>query len=253
MPKSPNTRVDRVGLSRGFRATHGLARNFRSSHGEMAFKVLASSIFRETDADRSDSIDSRELGGMLESLGLTLTPEEVSVIVKRYDEDSNGTLDEKEWLTIVSDLIDGSFEAKMAAAEEEKLAKEKAEEEAKAALGKTAAKEEEAGIAVTAPAPARAEAPTAAIAEAPVASVAPPAKTEAAPSKAAPALSAAEAERLLSENRQLTSRVTELESQVAELMETVGLTPRGGERSPRGCAAMITSSPSSARSQASPR
>ena len=248
MPKSPKTRVERVGLSRGFRATHGLARNFRSSHGEVAFNVLASTIFRETDADRSDSIDARELGGMLESLGLTLTSDEIDVIVKRYDEDLNGTLDEKEWLTIVSDLIDGSFEAKLAAAEEEKLAKEKADaEEASATMEKAAAKEKEA---VTAPAPS-AEAPAvAAIAEAPAAS------------KPAPALTSAEAERLLSENRQLASRVMELESQVAErnqlleqvaeLMETAGLTPRG-ERSPRGCSPIISSSPSSVRGLESPR
>jgi hypothetical protein len=56
-----------------------------------------------------------------------LSPEEIAEVMRRYDVGSsddltsagNGTLDEKEWIELVSDLIDGTFDAKAVEAVEE--------------------------------------------------------------------------------------------------------------------------------------
>lgn len=113
-------RGERIGVSRGFRAANGVARNFRKQHGEVAFATLASEVFREADEDHSGKIDAKEVEKVLKKLGLILSENEVAEVMRRYDvgnadnagEAGNGTLDEKEWLELVSDLIDGTFDTK---------------------------------------------------------------------------------------------------------------------------------------------
>lgn len=91
----------------------GVARDFRQSHGEEAFKLLASNTFSDADVDSSGLMDLSELRAALAKLSIKLTDTQVDDVLKHYDIDSSGQLDEGEWLSLVSDLLDGSFDARM--------------------------------------------------------------------------------------------------------------------------------------------
>ena len=91
----------------------GVARDFRKSHGESAFIALATTIFNQTDADKSGFIDTSELFDCLGKLGMKLSDEQLLAVLERYDDDGNGQLDGQEWLNVVSDLVDGTFEEKL--------------------------------------------------------------------------------------------------------------------------------------------
>lgn len=93
----------------------GVARDFRKSHGETAFLTLAQTIFAQSDADGSGYIETSELFDCLAKLGMNLTDDQLIAVLARYDDDDNGKLDDKEWLNVVSDLVDGSFEEKLTA------------------------------------------------------------------------------------------------------------------------------------------
>lgn len=88
---------------------------------------MASEVFREADEDCSGKIDAAEIGKVLKKLGLVLSGDEIAEVMRRYDVGStddlesagNGTLDEKEWIELVSDLIDGTFDAKAVEAVEQ--------------------------------------------------------------------------------------------------------------------------------------
>lgn len=101
--------------ARAQKTAFGVARDFRSTHGETAFLTLAQTIFAQSDADGSGFIDTSELFDCLAKLGMNLTDEQLLAVLARYDDDDNGKLDDKEWLNVVSDLVDGSFEEKLAA------------------------------------------------------------------------------------------------------------------------------------------
>ena len=87
----------------------GVARDFRKTHGEEAFKALVTSAFVDTDADGNGSIDKGELRACLKKLGIHLTGQ-TGAILEHYDTDKSGLIEEEEFLQLVSDLIDGTFE-----------------------------------------------------------------------------------------------------------------------------------------------
>lgn len=89
----------------------GVARDFRASHGEDAFITLAKSVFLDADLARNGVIDASEIRAMLKKLGMLLTSDQADSVLRRYDADTNGTLDQTEWIGIVSDLVDGSFDS----------------------------------------------------------------------------------------------------------------------------------------------
>lgn len=91
----------------------GVARDFRASHGDEAFGHLARAIFKQYDLDSSGWIDTSELYECLEKLGMKLSDEQLIAVLETYDKDGNGEIDESEWLQVVSDLLDGSFETTM--------------------------------------------------------------------------------------------------------------------------------------------
>lgn len=101
--------------ARAQKTAFGVARDFRQSHGETAFLTLAQTIFSQSDTDGSGYIDTSELFDCLAKLGMNLSDEQLIAVLARYDDDDNGKLDDKEWLNVVSDLVDGSFEEKLAA------------------------------------------------------------------------------------------------------------------------------------------
>ena len=103
--------------ARAQKTAFGVARDFRSTHGETAFLTLAQTIFAQSDADGSGFIDTSELFDCLAKLGMNLSDEQLLAVLARYDDDDNGKLDDKEWLNVVSDLVDGSFEEKLAASD----------------------------------------------------------------------------------------------------------------------------------------
>lgn len=88
----------------------GVARDFRTTHGEDAFAALAKVVFTDADADKSGTVDSTEVRTMLRKLGMLLTDEQALAVLTRYDANGDGTLDQDEWLGLVSDLVDGSFD-----------------------------------------------------------------------------------------------------------------------------------------------
>ena len=87
----------------------GVARDFRAAHGEDAFRLLATTAFSDADVDHSGTISLGELRTTLAQLSIKLTDEQSDLVFKRYDSDASGQIDEKEWLSLVSDLIDGSI------------------------------------------------------------------------------------------------------------------------------------------------
>ena len=87
----------------------GVARDFRTAHGEEAFRSLAISAFSEADVDESGSIDKPELRATLKKLGVRMTGA-TAAILEHYDTDSNGQISEDEFLRLVSDIIDGTFD-----------------------------------------------------------------------------------------------------------------------------------------------
>lgn len=91
----------------------GIARDFRKVHGETAFVTLAQTVFHQTDADSSGFIETSELYDCLSKLGMNLSDDDLTAVLDKYDDDGNGMLDEKEWLVVVGDLVDGTFEAKL--------------------------------------------------------------------------------------------------------------------------------------------
>ena len=88
----------------------GIAKNFRSVHGDAKFATLARVVFSDADADASGSIDAQEVRALLKRLGIVLTADQAKEVLAHYDLDHNGTLGETEWLGLVSDLADGTFE-----------------------------------------------------------------------------------------------------------------------------------------------
>ena len=66
------------------------------------------------DVDGSGEIDEHELLLAFKSLGFDSKPAEVRKMVALYDTDGNGEMDESEFLKLVSDLIDGTFDEKVA-------------------------------------------------------------------------------------------------------------------------------------------
>ena len=93
----------------------GVASNFRAVHGEAAFKILASTAFRDADTDESGKIDTAELRGTLEKVGMKLTEGQVAAVLTTYDADGNHELDQDEFFRLVAELIDGTAELPMAA------------------------------------------------------------------------------------------------------------------------------------------
>lgn len=100
--------------ARDQKGAFGVARDFRKTHGETAFLTLAQTIFSQSDDDGSGFIETSELFDCLAKLGINLTDDQLIAVLARYDDDDNGKLDDKEWLNVVSDLVDGSFEEKLA-------------------------------------------------------------------------------------------------------------------------------------------
>ena len=100
----------------------GVAKDFRATHGEEAFKILAGTAFTEADVDKSGTIDKSELRATLKKLGIHLTGATATILTE-YDTSGDGQIDEQEFLTLASDLIDGSFDTKI------KPAVEKAQQE----------------------------------------------------------------------------------------------------------------------------
>jgi len=107
-------------------AYFGVAKNFRKTHGEAAFMALATAAFTESDADGSGSIDKSELRGTLKKLGIRL-PGQTDAILQYYDKDGNGTIEEAEFITLVSDLIDGTFATTLQPKLEAKMKQEQAQ------------------------------------------------------------------------------------------------------------------------------
>jgi hypothetical protein len=227
-------RGERVGVSRGFRAQNGVARNFRKQHGEVAFTTLASEVFREADEDCSGKIDAVEVANVLKKLGLVLSPDEVGEVMRRYDVGSsddttsagNGTLDEKEWIELVSDLIDGTFDAKAVEAVEEAA---KAAENPSAAAPQSplrpddADQEQAPSMASGPPSPARNDDDAKDVgAPSSISTATTPRARISTASRAgvdSGVASAAEVEKLSAENRVLAARVFELEAANARLEE----------------------------------
>ena len=89
----------------------GVARDFRTTHGEDAFKALAKVVFTDADEDKSGTVDVGEIRNMMRKLGMLISEEQAAAVLTKYDADGNGTLDQKEWLGLVSDLVDGSLDA----------------------------------------------------------------------------------------------------------------------------------------------
>ena len=87
----------------------GVARDFRQTHGEEAFNELARFTFTEADADQSGSIDKSELRACLKRLGIRLTGQTAGILA-HYDGDGSGQIEQAEFLQLISDLIDGTFE-----------------------------------------------------------------------------------------------------------------------------------------------
>lgn len=54
-------------------------------------------IFKHFDKDHSGSIDTHELKGILEKVGIKLDRENMLMMVQRYDDDNNGRLGEDEF------------------------------------------------------------------------------------------------------------------------------------------------------------
>lgn len=54
-------------------------------------------IFQHFDHDKSGFIDTHELSGILEKVGITLDKENQSMLMQRYDDDHNGRLGEDEF------------------------------------------------------------------------------------------------------------------------------------------------------------
>ena len=88
-------------------AAFGVARDFRKTHGEAAFVALATTVFNQTDADKSGYIDTSELFDCLGKLGMKISDDQLVAVLNQYDDDGNGQLDEQEWINVVSDLVDG--------------------------------------------------------------------------------------------------------------------------------------------------
>ena len=88
----------------------GIARNYRAEQGEDKFKTLAKVVFDDADADKSGAIESDEVRTLLRRLGMLLSEEQAMDVLRHYDADSSGSLSESEWLGLVSDLVDGTFD-----------------------------------------------------------------------------------------------------------------------------------------------
>jgi len=99
----------------------GVPRDFRKTHGEEEFRGLCRMVFAESDNDSSGSIDKSELRTTLKKLGVRLTGA-TAAILEHYDTDKNGVISEDEFLHMVSDLMDGTFEQTLKPALEAKVA-----------------------------------------------------------------------------------------------------------------------------------
>ena len=113
-----------VGASRSLNlmggGAFGVARDFRETHGEAAFEDLVRFTFTSADADGSGNIDKTELRATLKKLGIRLTGQTAGVLA-HYDTNQDGMIDEGEFLKLVSDLIDGTFESTLQPQLEEKM------------------------------------------------------------------------------------------------------------------------------------
>lgn len=65
-------------------------------------------MYQETfwrhDTDNSGTIDVKELGGMLKSMGREISPSDLFDLVANFDQDENGIIDFQEFLLLMSNL-----------------------------------------------------------------------------------------------------------------------------------------------------
>jgi plastin-1 len=88
---------------------HGVAKKFPEfTHDDIeAFKQA----FEDTDTDKSYSIDTNELGAMLDKIGAKYEKPELANIIKEVDVDKNGTVDWEEFLVVMQGLTKGKSSA----------------------------------------------------------------------------------------------------------------------------------------------
>ena len=91
-------------------AAFGITRDYRQRWGNEAFRALSSVAFREADVDTSGTLEASELRATLAKVQITLTADECAEVLKQYDDDHNGRLDESEWHALLSDLLDGNLD-----------------------------------------------------------------------------------------------------------------------------------------------
>eukprot|EP00116_Pleurobrachia_bachei_P007131 sb/3467393/ len=70
------------------------------------YENLARQIFDMYDKNGDNVINVDELGGILEILGYSPTPEEVQQILERFDQDKSGTIDFDEYLVLIQHWIE---------------------------------------------------------------------------------------------------------------------------------------------------
>ena len=55
-------------------------------------------VFYELDKDNSGAIDGNEMFSAMQKLGLSMSREQVASVIKAFDTDKNGTIDEGEYI-----------------------------------------------------------------------------------------------------------------------------------------------------------
>jgi|EP00966_Prymnesium_polylepis_P198831 hypothetical protein len=91
-------------------AAFSISRDFRDRWGAECFKALSSVAFNEADVDHSGTLEASELRSTLARVKIVLTEAECAEVLRQYDDDNNGRLDENEWHALLSDLLDGKLD-----------------------------------------------------------------------------------------------------------------------------------------------
>ena len=68
----------------------------------------AKQLFKQFDRDGGGSISTEELAGALAELEISVTQQQLNMLVLRFDEDKSGELDCEEWIHLVQDAVSAS-------------------------------------------------------------------------------------------------------------------------------------------------